>query len=173
MNACNVLDKSINIEPTNNNMSLYDTLNEDLKTATRNKKQDTVLAIRQIKSEFWRITEPITLSTGEVTNRPKTLSDITDSDILKIIAKLIKSNDVMKSHGKYCKDSVVYMYYYNKFKPKGVDRETILAWVKENVDYTKLKNEKQAFGIIKKQFPDADIKLIIEVSNYERELYSI
>ena len=173
MNTCEVLDKSINIEPTNNNMSLYDTLNEDLKTATRNKKQDTVLAIRQIKSEFWRITEPITLSTGEVTNRPKKSEDITDSDILKIIAKLIKSNDVMMSHGKYCKDSIIYKCYYNNFKPKNPDRETILAWVKENIDYGKLKNEKQAFGTIKRNFPDADIKLIIEVSNYERELYSI
>lgn len=38
MNVCDVLDKSINIEPTNNNMGLYDTLNEDLKIATRNKK---------------------------------------------------------------------------------------------------------------------------------------
>lgn len=172
MNTCEVLDKSISIEPTNNNMSLYDTLNEDLKTATRNKKQDTVLAIRQIKSEFWRITEPITLSTGEVTNRPKKSEDITNEDILSVIKKLLKSNDVMQLHGKYSSDSVVYMHYYNRFK-KGVDRETILAWVKENIDYTKLKNDKQAFGIIKRNFPDADIKLIIEVSNYERELYSI
>ena len=68
---------------------------------------------------------------------------------------------------------VVYKYYYNNFKPKGEDRETILAWVKKNIDYGKLKNEKMAIGIIKKQFPNVDIKLIIEVSNYERELYSI
>jgi len=152
-------------------MNLYDTLNEDLKTSTRNKKQDTVLAIRQIKSEFWRITEPITLSTGEKTTRPK--KEITNEDILKILRSLIKSESEMQSYGKYNESMVVYKHYYNNFKPKGEDRETILAWVKNNIDYSKLKNDKQAIGIIKKQFPNADIKLIIEVSDYERELYSI
>lgn len=43
-----------------------------------------------------------------------------------------------------------------KYLPKQVSEEDIISWIKENIDFSKLKNKMQAMGSIMKQFKGAD-----------------
>ncbi len=130
--------------------SLYDKLKEDLKTAMRAKNTPVRDAIRQIMAEFPRLTVPLTLESGKKTTRPKTAEEITDDDILGIIQGLVKSEKTLLEAKK--EPTSEYLEILNGYLPQMAGREEIVAWIKENIDFSRYKNRMQAMGAIMKHF---------------------
>ena len=143
-------------------LSLLAKLKQDLKHAMRNKDAAGRDAIRQIISEFPRLTVPITLESGKKTTRCKGLDETSDDDILGIIRGLMKSEKtVLEIRGR---DSSPYLEILAAYLPQMATREEIEAWIKANVDLTRFKNVMQAMGPIMKHFGrQADGSLVKEI----------
>ncbi len=130
--------------------SLYETLKQDLKTAMRAKDADMRDAIRQVMSEYPKITVPITLESGKKTTRGKTAEEITDDDILGIIRGLVKSEKmVLEIKGL---PSSPYLAALEAYLPRMATREEIRSWIRENIDLAAYKSALQAMGPVMKHF---------------------
>jgi uncharacterized protein YqeY len=139
--------------------SLLLRLKEDLKDALRKKDEVRRNAIRQIMAEYPRLTVPLTLESGKQSTRPKKPEEITDDDILGIIGGLVKSEQiVLDATGKETSD---YLQILQAYLPRLADRETIVAWIRENIDFARYKNKMQAMGTIMTHFgKSADGKMV-------------
>ena len=80
-------------------MPLQEKLKEDLKLALRSRQDVLKNAIRQVMSEFFKLTVPVVLEGGKKSTRPKKSEEITNDDIIGIIQGLIKSA-MRKEEGK-------------------------------------------------------------------------
>ena len=138
---------------------LLQRLKEDLKEAMRSKDTGKRDAIRQIMAEFPKLTVPITLESGKKTTRLKKSAEISDDDIIGIIRSLAKSEQtVLEMTGS---ESSAYLKTLQGYLPQLADREAIVAWIKENIDFTQYKNKMQAMGTIMKHFgKSADGKMV-------------
>ena len=76
--------------------------------------------------------------------------DIPDEQALKILGKLAKSEREMMEITKVDHSDLLTMI--QKYTPKPATDEEIVTWVLENVDFEKLKNPKQAIGMVNKHF---------------------
>ncbi len=76
-------------------MTLQEKLKEDLKAAMRAKNETLRNTIRQVMSEFFRLTVPVTLEGGKKSTRPKKPEEITNDDIIGIIQGLVKSEHIV------------------------------------------------------------------------------
>ena len=134
-------------------------LKEDLKEAMRSKDAGRRDTIRQIMAEFPKLTIPITLESGKKTTRLKKSSEITDDDIIGIIRSLTKSEQtVLEMTGK---DSSAYLETLQGYLPQLADKQTIVAWIQENIDFSQYTNKMQAMGAIMKHFgKTADGKMV-------------
>ncbi len=130
--------------------ALHAKLKEDLKTAMRTKNTQVRDTIRQIMAEFPRLTVPLTLESGKKTTRLKTAEEITDDDILGIIQGLVKSEKTVLEAKKEATSE--YLEILNGYLPKMANREEIIAWIKNNIDFSQYKNRMQAMGTIMKHF---------------------
>lgn len=140
-------------------MSLQDKLKIDLKNAMRNKDAVVRDAIRQVMSEFPKLTVPITLESGKKTTRPKKTEEITDDDILGVVKGLIKSEKTVLELKK--EESSEYLRTLDSYMPRMASKEEITAWVKEHIDFSTLKSSMQAMGPIMKHFgKTADANLV-------------
>ncbi len=131
-------------------MTLLAKLRADLKTAMLSKDNLSRDTIRQVISEFPKLTIPITLESGKKTNRCKTDDEITNDDIISIIRGLVKSEKTVLELKKEA--SSPYLELLTLYLPKMIDAETIKAWIEENVDFSKFKNPMQAMGFVMKHF---------------------
>lgn len=131
-------------------MPLLAKLKLDLKTAMKNKDITEKDAIRQIMAEFPKLTMPITLESGKKTTRLKTDDEITDEDIMDIIRGLVKSEKAVLEIKK--ESSSDYLDFLQLYLPKMADKDTIVAWIEDNVDFSKVKSPMQAMGPIMKHF---------------------
>ena len=130
--------------------SLHAKLKEDLKTAMRAKNTAVRDAIRQIMAEFPRLTVPLTLESGKKTTRPKTAEEITNDDILGIIQGLVKSEKtVLEAKNEPTSE---YLEILTGYLPQMTTREEIVAWIENNIDFSRYKNRMQAMGTIMKHF---------------------
>ena len=142
--------------------SLLDKLRADLKQAMLNKDVEARSAIRQIMAEFPKLTMPITLESGKKTTRLKTNEEITDDDIIGIIQGLTKSERIMLEAKK--EESSEYLNILESYLPRMASREEIIAWIKENIDFSEFKNKMQAMGVIMKHFgKQADGKMVNQI----------
>jgi len=140
-------------------MSLPEKLKTDLKSAMLHKDAEVRSAIRQVMSEYPKLTVPITLESGKKTTRPKKPEEITDDDVIGIVKGLIKSEKTVLELKK--EDSSPYLRVLEMYLPKLASREEITAWISENVDFSKLKNSMQAMGPVMKHFGKlADANLV-------------
>lgn len=130
--------------------SLLDKLKADLKQSMLNKDAEARNTIRQIMAEFPKLTVPITLESGKKTTRPKKNEEITDDDIIGIIQGLAKSEHIVLEAKK--EHSSEYLSILETYLPKMADREEIVTWIKENIDFSEYKNKMQAMGTIMKHF---------------------
>jgi hypothetical protein len=147
-------------------VSLQAKLREDLKLALRMRQDTLKNAIRQVMSEFFRLTVPVVLEGGKKSTRPKTAEEITDEDIVGIIQGLIKSEHVVLEAKK--ETSSEYLRILEGYLPRQASREEIAAWVKANVDFSRYKNRMQAMGEIMKHFgKGADGKLVNQILKEE------
>jgi uncharacterized protein YqeY len=142
--------------------SLQDKLKEDLKTAMRAKNETLRNAIRQIMSEFFRLTLPVTLEGGKKSTRPKKPEEITNEDIIGIIQGLVKSEHVVLEARKQAGSD--YLSILQAYLPRQATRAEIEDWIRANVDFSQFKNRMQAMGPIMKHFgKTADGKLVNEI----------
>ena len=131
-------------------ISLHAKIKLDLKTAMLKKEVEVKIALRQIMAEYPTLTLPITLESGKKSTRPKKAEEITDDDIVGIIQKLVKSeNTVLEAKKQETSD---YLKTLELYMPRMATREEIIAWIKENIDFTEFKSPMQAMGPIMKHF---------------------
>jgi hypothetical protein len=143
-------------------MSLQDKLKEDLKLALRSKHDSLKNTIRQIMSEFFKLTVPVTLEGGKKSTRPKKPEEITNDDIIGIIQGLIKSERIVLETKK--ETTSAYLQILEAYLPRQASREEIAAWIKANVDFGQYPNKMQAMGAIMKHFgKTADGKLVNQI----------
>ena len=143
-------------------MSLQDKLKEDLKLALRTKHDSLKNTIRQVMSEFFKLTVPVTLEGGKKSTRPKKPEEITNDDIIGIIQGLIKSERIVLEAKK--EQTSAYLQILEAYLPRQASREEIAAWIKANVDFGQYPNKMQAMGAIMKHFgKTADGKLVNQI----------
>ena len=143
-------------------VSLLDKLKADLKHSMLNKDVAARSAIRQIMAEFPKLTVPITLESGKKSTRLKTNEEITDDDIVGIVQGLAKSERVVLEAKN--EESSAYLDILQLYLPKMASRQEIIAWVRENIDFSDFKNKMQAMGSIMKHFgKQADGKMVKQI----------
>jgi uncharacterized protein YqeY len=143
-------------------VTLHDQLRADLKKAMLEKNQEVRSTLRQIMAEFPKLTVPLTLESGKKTTRPKKPEEITDDDVIGIIRGLVKSEQtVLEAKGQTTSD---YLEILQCYLPQMLDREAIVGWIKDNIDFSQYKNKMQAMGPIMKHFGKvADGKLVNQI----------
>ena len=139
--------------------SLLDKLKADLKQSMLKKDVAARSAIRQIMAEFPKLTVPITLESGKKSTRLKTSEEITDDDIVGIIQGLTKSERMVLEAK--AQESSEYLSILQLYLPRMAGRDEIIAWIKDNIDFSEYKNKMQAMGTIMKHFgKQADGKMV-------------
>jgi hypothetical protein len=142
--------------------SLLAKLKVDLKQSMLQRDAAARSAIRQIMAEFPKLTVPITLESGKKSSRLKSSEEITNDDILGIILGLAKSERMVLEAKK--EESSEYLNILELYLPRLANREEIIAWIKENVDFSEYKNKIQAMGTIMKHFgKQADGKMVNQI----------
>jgi uncharacterized protein YqeY len=137
-------------------------LKEDLKQAMRDKDEAGRNTIRQVMSEFFKLTVPVTLEGGKKSTRPKTAEEITNDDIIGIIQGLVKSEHIMLEARKEATSD--YLRILETYLPRQVARAEIVDWVRGNIDFSQFKNKMQAMGVIMKHFgKTADGKVVNDI----------
>ena len=131
-------------------MTLLENLKENLKEALRAKDGGKKDAIRQIMSEFPKLTVPITLESGKKSSRPKRPEEIEDDDIFGIIRGLVKSEKTVLELKK--EESSTYLTILEAYLPGKVSPEEVEAWIRDNINFSEFKNVMQAMGPIMKHF---------------------
>lgn len=134
-------------------MPLLEKMKSDLKTAMLSKNTVARDAIRQVMSEFPKLTVPLTLESGKKSFRCKKDDEITNDDILSVIQGLVKSERVVLEIKKEV--SSPYLDVLSTYLPKMLDREAILAWIDASIDFSQFKTPMQAMGPIMKHFGKA------------------
>ena len=144
--------------------TLHDKLRADLKTAMLNKDQEVRNTLRLIMAEFPKLTVPLTLESGKKTTRLKKPDEITDDDVIGIIRGLVKSEQiVLEAKGQTTSDYLEILQFY---LPQMMDREAIVGWIKDNIDFSQYKNKMQAMGPVMKHFGKVvDGKLVNQILN--------
>jgi uncharacterized protein YqeY len=118
--------------------------------------------MRLIMAEFPKLTVPITLESGKKTTRLKKPEEITNDDIIGVIRGLVKSERIVLEAKK--EKTSEYLQILESYLPKMASRAEIIAWIKENIDFSQYKNKMQAMGTIMKHFgKTADGKTVNEV----------
>lgn len=137
-------------------------LKEDLKQAMRDRDEAGRNTIRQVMSEFFKLTMPVTLEGGKKSTRPKQAEEITNDDIIGIIQGLIKSEHIVLEAKQEATSA--YLQILEAYLPRQVAREEIVDWVRGNIDFAQFKNKMQAMGVIMKHFgKTADGKLVNDI----------
>ncbi len=131
-------------------LSLLEKVRQDLKTAMLNKDHEVRNSMRLIMAEFPKLTVPLTLESGKKTTRLKKPEEITNDDIIGIINGLVKSEQIVLEIKKEATSE--YLEILQAYLPKMVSRKEIVAWIKENIDFSQYKNKMQAMGTIMKHF---------------------
>lgn len=87
---------------------------------------------------------------------------LNDNEVIRILKKLEKSElELLSNLGK---DDSDFLNILKQYLPKSVDDTEIIAWINDNVDFTKLKNKMQAVGLVTKHFgPSVDGNHIKEI----------
>jgi uncharacterized protein len=143
-------------------MPLQDKLKEDLKLALKTRNAVLKDSVRQIMSEFFKLTMPVVLEGGKKSTRPKKPEEITNDDIIGIIQGLVKSEHIVLEAKKEVSSD--YLRILTAYLPQRASAEEISAWIAANIDFNRFKNKMQAMGEIMKHFGKAaDGKLVNQI----------
>jgi hypothetical protein len=143
-------------------MPLQEKLKADLKLALRSRHEVLKNAIRQVMSEFFKLTVPVLLEGGKKSTRPKKPEEITNDEVIGIIQGLIKSEHIVLEAKK--ESASEYLQVLEAYLPRQASREEIVAWTQANIDFAQFKNKMQAMGVIMKHFgKTADGKLVNQI----------
>ena len=110
------------------------------------------------------MTVPLNLESGKKSTRLKKPEEITDDDVIGIIRGLSKSErTVLEATGQPSSDYLEILQFY---LPQMLDRDEIVDWIKDNIDFSQFKNKMQAMGPVMKHFCKlADGKLVNQILN--------
>lgn len=92
---------------------------------------------------------------------------LTDDQALRVIKKIIESErKLLETIGG---EDTQLIKVLSEYLPKTLDEATVVSWIKDNVDFSSLKNKMQAVGLIKKEFGNnVDAKMVNNiVQNWE------
>jgi len=131
-------------------ISLYDKIRQDLKTAVIKKNTLVRDTMRLIMGSFPSLTVSITLESGKKSTRVKTPEEITDEDLLDIIRKFVKSEKTVLEIKKETTSD--YLELLNLYLPQMAGAQEIEQWVRDNVDLSGFKSPVQAMGAVMKHF---------------------
>jgi len=131
-------------------ISLHDKIKNDLKNAMLQRKNDIRDTIRVVMGEYSKLTVPITLESGKKTFRVKKPEEISDDDLLGIIRGLVKSEKTILELQN--KENSPYLQVLESYLPKMANRDEILVWINENIDFSDYKSPMQAMAPIMKHF---------------------
>jgi len=100
---------------------------------------------------------------GEMQREKK--KELSDDKVISILRKLEKSEIELIEAGGCGEDNTdtetLFLKVVRSYLPEPVSAETITKWIDDNVDFSKLKNEKQAIGMVMKHFgPTADGSIV-------------
>ena len=98
-----------------------------------------------------------------VKNQPALKSlEITNDDVIGIIKGHVKSEQtVLEVTGQSTSE---YLIILKSYLPKMIDQEEIIAWIRDNIDFSEFKNKMQAMGPVMKHFGKlADGKLVNQI----------
>lgn len=143
-------------------ISLVEKIKADLKTALLRHDDGVKDTMRQIMSEFPKLTVPIVLESGKKSTRLKKGEEISNDDVISIIMGLVKSEKVVLEYKK--ESSSPYLETLQLYLPQMADRETVVAWIAANVDFSQYKSPMQAMAVVMKHFGKAvDGNLVKEI----------
>ena len=131
-------------------ISLHDKIKLDLKNAMLRRNNEVRDTLRVLMGEYPKLTVPLTLESGKKSFRVKKPEEITDDDLLTIIRGLVKSERSVLDLQK--KESSPYLQVLESYLPKMADRDEIMAWINENIDFSQYKSPMQAMAPIMKHF---------------------
>ena len=143
-------------------VSLHDKVRADLKAAMLGKDLEVRNTLRLIMAEFPKLTVPLTLESGKKSTRLKKPEEITNDDVIGIIRGLSKSErTVLAATGQPSSD---YLEILQSYLPQMLDRDEIVGWIKDNIDFSEFKNKMQAMGPVMKHFGKlADGKIVNQI----------
>jgi len=131
-------------------ISLYDKIRKDMKSAMLKKDNTVRDTMRLIMGAFPSLTVSITLESGKKTTRVKKPEEITDDDLLGIIRKFVKSEKTVLELKK--EKTSDYLELLNLYLPKMATSREIDKWIRDNVELSKFKSPMQAMGTVMKHF---------------------
>ena len=131
-------------------ISLYDKIKHDLKSAMLQKQNHVRDAIRVVMGEYPKLTVPLTLESGKKSFRVKKPEEITDDDLLGIIRGLVKSEKLVLELQQ--KEGSPYLQVLESYLPQMAGRDEVAAWINENIDFSQYKSPMQAMAPIMKHF---------------------
>jgi len=116
-------------------MTLQEQIKEDLKAAMKAQDNEKKEALRVVIGEFGRLPT----------------KEISDSDVLQVIKKLIKSEkEVLSQQGN--REESPYLKILGAYLPAMASETEISDWIKANIDLKEYKNKMQAMGDIMRHF---------------------
>ena len=147
---------------TGMDMSLYDKIRQDMKTAMRTKNDLVRNTMRLIIGAFPDLTVAMTLESGKKTTRVKQPDEITDEDIQGIIRKFAKAEkNVLELKGE---ETSEYLELLDTYLPKMATPDEIKAWIAENLDMSQFNSPMQAMGPVMKHYGKlADGKMVQDI----------
>lgn len=99
------------------------------------------------------------------TNKEKTVTDKTAIKVLDALKKKMAKNfEYFKNDPDKISRLEREIQLIEQFLPKKIEAEEIKNWIKDNIDFSKLKNKMQATGIVMKHFSgQVDGKVVSEI----------
>ncbi len=116
-------------------MTIQEKIKQDLTIAIKARDEESKNALRVAMGEFGRSDK----------------KELSDDDVIKTLKKLIKSEKELL-HQKGEADSSPFIDVLAGYLPQMTDEAAIIAWIKENIDFTQFKSKIQAMGPIMKHF---------------------
>ena len=118
-------------------MKLQEKIQQDLRASMKAKTEAKTSALRVLIGEFQR--------------QPK--KELTDTDVLSIIRKLIKSeSEMLATTGKNTSE---YLEVLDGYMPKQPSEDEIRRWIQDNITLSEFKNKMQAMRPIMTHFSGA------------------
>lgn len=122
--------------------TLETAIRERLKHAMMQGNTDTKDTLRMLLGEIPRLN----LKAGQYA---------TDEQLIGIAEKLIKGETELLGHRDENPAESQYIQILSEYLPEKVSEDEILDWIYDNVDFSKLKNNMQAVGMVSKHFGKA------------------
>ena len=128
-------------------MTIQEKIKQDLTVAIKAKDDETKNALRVAMGEFGRSDK----------------KELPDDEVIKTLKKLIKSEKELLRQKGDTNDSR-FIAILAGYLPQMTDEAEIVAWIKENIDFSQYKSKMQAMGPIMKHFgANADGNTVKEI----------